>query len=117
MRKRTFDHHFQDRYRWRDYIKRNCRKVGNESLHSIRVSVSGEPFSVFKLLVGLLFKLILISSSLCPLQICSSKVFSQTFYYQHSDCLLQYSNLKTVKLQVFIHQVFIVDFLLVILLK
>jgi len=92
-----FDRHFQDRYRWRDYIKRNCRKVGNESLHSIRVSVSGKPLSVFKLLVGLLFKLILISSSLCPLQICSSKLFKQAFYYQHSDCMLQYIDLKRVQ--------------------
>jgi len=41
MRKHLFDCHFRDRCRWRDYyIKRNCRKVGNEGLHSIRVTAS-----------------------------------------------------------------------------
>ena len=96
MRKLLFDHHFQGRCRWRDYIKWNCKKVGNEGLHSIRVTASGEPLSVFKCLLGMLFKLILISYFLCLLQICSSKAFNQAFYCQHSDCLLQYINMEKV---------------------
>lgn len=59
--KTLLDYHFQGRCRWRDYIKRSCRKVGNEGLHSIRVTASGEPLSVLKCLVGMLFKIVLIS--------------------------------------------------------